>query len=275
MKRIIITMMVTILLSNHVMAWDFSNPVGGRSAGMGYTSVAISDFWSIHNNPAGIAEWSRISAGFYYENRFMMKELGYKNAAFLMPVDIGVLGLSVRQFGYSQYNENKIGIAFARSFGKSLRIGLQIDYLLFSFSDDYKKQHAATFELGIASDITDNLCVAAYLFNPVLTRIKSINKDKIPIIMRVGMLYKLTGDFNMSAEIEEDFNSDFKFRLGVEYEVYKNIYLRCGIQSNPWIICFGTGFSFRNFIIDISSNMHQQLGVSLQSSIIFNIKSKS
>lgn len=138
MKHSIITIMVTILLSEHVMAWDFTSPVGGRCSGMGYTSVAMSDFWSIHNNPAGMAEWRHISAGFYYENRFLMKELGYKNAAFLIPLDIGVIGLSVRQFGFTHYNENKIGIAFARSFGKSLRIGIQLDYLLFAFSKDYK-----------------------------------------------------------------------------------------------------------------------------------------
>ena len=275
MKHSIITIMVTILLSEHVMAWDFTSPVGGRCSGMGYTSVAMSDFWSIHNNPAGMAEWRHISAGFYYENRFLMKELGYKNAAFLIPLDIGVIGLSVRQFGFTHYNENKIGIAFARSFGKSLRIGIQLDYLLFAFSKDYKKYHTATFEAGLSYDITEKLCVAAYLFNPVLTKIKSLNKDKLPIIMRAGLLYNLTDDFSISTEIEEDFEANFKLRFGIEYKAYKNLYLRCGIQSNPWIICFGTGYSFRNITIDISSNMHCQLGVSLQSSIIFNIKSRS
>lgn len=93
---------------------------------MGNASVAISDLWSAFNNQAGLAWLETSHAGVYYENRFLMKELGYKELV-AYPLKSGTIGLSFNHFGYSAYNESKIGLAFAKAFGKYLAFGLQLD----------------------------------------------------------------------------------------------------------------------------------------------------
>ena len=92
--------------------------------------------------------------------------------------------------------------------------------------------------------------------------------------MRLGISYKATDDFMITSEIEENFRDNISFRFGLEYGIIKNVHLRCGFQLNPNIITFGIGFNFKTFKIDISNEMNQILGTSLQCSLTFNIKDK-
>ena len=273
MKRLFLIVSFTIICI-HANASDVLRTCGSRTTSLANCSVAISDFWSCHNNIAGIASQKDIGIGFSYQNKFMLKELGYKNAGVLYPFKIGVITVTASQFGYNLYNENIIGLGLARNFGNKLRIGLKLDYLFFKIAEDYDNKSTATFELGIQYQINESLCLGAYVFNPINVKLKSINKDKIPIIMRLGFSYFVNKDFMISSEIEENFEYDFSYRFGLEYEIYKNIFIRSGIQLKPELFTFGIGYSYNWCVIDICAQMNQTLGTSLDCSFIFKIKRK-
>ena len=202
----------------------------------------------------------------------MLKELGYKNAAIVFPLNVGIISASASQFGYNSYNENIIGFGLARSFGPNLRIGLKLDYLFFKFSEGYDSKSTATFELGLQYQINESLCLGAYIFNPVNVKLKTLYKDKIPIIMRLGFSYFVSEDFMITSEIEENLKYDFSYRLGLEYEIYKNFFIRSGFQLKPELFTFGIGYDYDRYIIDVCAQMNQVLGASLNCSFVFNIK---
>lgn len=253
-------------------SWDLLGNAGARGSSMGGCSVALCDFWSVQNNPAGIARWQSSSAGISYENRFLMKELSYYNAAAVLPLNIGSFGLTFSRFGFEGYNENKIGIAYARQLGPHIRIGLQLDYLSFKFSGDYAKRRTATFELGLQSDITEKLTIGVFVFNPINIKLKTIHKQKIPIVLKFGLSYKITDDFSASTEIEYNSDKDFDYRFGLEYLATRDFFIRAGVHTKPATASIGVGYSIRRFIIDIAASMNQHTGVSFQTSLIFNIK---
>lgn len=274
-KRLLFIALFSLCI-NQSKAWDLIQPTGGRSSSLGRCSVALNDFWSCNNNPAGIASYKFLSAGIYYENRFMIKELGYKSAGLIFPIKQGALGVGINQFGYNLYNENVIGIIYARSFGKYLCLGLKLDYIFIKYNNDnYLNINTVTFEFGAQSYITENICLAWYILNPTHVKIRSPNIAKFPIIMRLGISYKATDDFMITSEIEENFRDNISFRFGLEYGIIKNVHLRCGFQLNSNIITFGIGFNFKTFNIDISSEINQALGTSLQCSLTFNIRNKN
>lgn len=272
MKKLLLVI-ILISLSLSLFSNDVVNPLGGRAAAMGGTSVASRGLWAMQNNPAGMANLNKISFGLYYENRWMLPETAYKCGAFALPTKFGCLGLSFNQFGSSKYNENKFGIAYAKDFGPYLQIGLQIDYLLLCIGNDYGKQSAATFELGIQSQVTEKLRLGTYIFNPVNFRLRhSINQEKIPVVFRFGMAYQFTKDFTGQFEIEK--NTDHKgvsLRGGLEYEVVKDLYLRAGLQTNPGLITFGVGYAINFARIDVAAQLHEVLGASIQIGMIFSI----
>ena len=272
MKRLLISGLLALSLFTPLYAWDLHQPSGGRTNALGKCSVALNDFWSCHNNPAGFAYHNNVSIGFAYQNKFMLKELGYKNAGIVFPLNVGIISASASQFGYNSYNENIIGFGLARSFGPNLRIGLKLDYLFFKFSEGYDSKSTATFELGLQYQINESLCLGAYIFNPVNVKLKTLHKDKIPIIMRLGFSYFVSEDFMITSEIEENLKYDFSYRLGLEYEIYKNFFIRSGFQLKPELFTFGIGYDYDRYIIDVCAQMNQTLGASLSCSFVFNIK---
>lgn len=262
-----------IALSFSLFSNDFINPIGGRAAAMGGSSVAARGLWAMQNNPAGMAYLDKTSLGLYYENRWFLPETAYKSAAVAVPVKIGCLGLSFNQFGSSKYSENKFGLAYAKDFGPYLQIGLQLDYLLLNIGEKYGKQSAVTFELGLQSQVTEKIRLGTYIFNPVSFTLKqTINQEKLPVVFRFGLAYQFTKDFSGQCEIEKNTDHEgVSIRGGLEYEVLKNFYLRAGLQTNPGLLTFGLGYEIRFTRIDVAAQLHQVLGASIQIGMIFSI----
>ena len=272
MKKLLL-LIILILSTSNIFAYDIIHPIGGRAAAMGGSSVASQGLWAMQNNPAGMANLDKISLGLYYENRWMLPETAYKCGAFALPTQFGTLGLSFNQFGSSKYNENKFGLAYAKDFGRYLQIGLQLDYLLLKIGNDYGKYNAVTFELGIQSHVTDKLTLGTYIFNPVnFSFEQTLNHEKLPIVFRFGMAYQFTKDFVGQCEIEK--NTDLEgvsLRAGLEYEAVKNLYIRAGVQTNPGILSFGVGYGIRFAQINVAAQLHNELGASVQIGMIFSI----
>ena len=272
MKRLLLIILLSISLSA-LYAYDVVNPIGGRAAAMGGSSAASRGLWAMQNNPAGMANLDRLSFGLYYENRWFLSETAYKCGAVALPVKFGCLGISFNQFGSSKYSENKFGLAYAKDFGPYLQMGLQLDYLSIHVGNDYGRQSAVTFEIGIQSQVTEKLRLGTYIFNPVSFRLEqSLNQERLPIVFRFGMAYQFTKDFVGQCEIEKNTDHEgVSLRGGLEYEALKHFYLRAGMQANPGILSFGVGYSLYVARIDVAAQLHQELGASIQIGMIFNI----
>jgi len=247
-------------------------PEGGRSAALANASVALTDFWSLQNNQAGLAFYNRPAGAIYFENRYMVKEMSMKAGGLVMPTKAGVLGLNISYFGYPKYNESKFGLAYARSFGDVLAVGVQLDYLLTSVSENYGKKGVATFEIGLLSKINEHLSIGAHIFNPVQAKLTDYNNERIPAIIRVGAAYSFDENILVSVEAEKDTQMDPVLKCGLEYRIIEQIYVRGGISTNPGLYSFGFGLDFKKLKIDFSSSVHHVLGYSPQISLIYNFK---
>lgn len=265
MKRIIFVVILHLLI-NRVNAIDLSRVVGGRAAAMGRTAVCEQGLWALQNNPAGIASLPGWHFGLYYENQWFLKETAFKSVGIVKSFqNIGCIGLSINQFGDNKYSENKFGIAYARGFGPFLQLGLQFDYLLLHWGDGYDHQGTLSFELGLQSQVTERLRLGAYLFNPISSRWKTLHEDRVPIVLRMGLAYQFTGDFIGQCDVERDNSqSGLHLRCGFEYVIFKKFCFRAGAQINPNVFCFGVGYQWKGWHVDVSAQMHQVLGTSIQ-----------
>lgn len=272
MKRHLLFILLAYSVSP-LFAHDFIGPVGGRAAAMGGCSVASCDLWAIQNNPAGLTCLDKFSIGLYYENRWFLPETAYKSGAIALPTKFGCWGVSFNQFGSSKYSENKFGLAYAKAFGPYFQMGLQLDYLSIHTGNDYGRQSAITFELGIQSQVTKKLRLGTYIFNPVSLYLKqSLNQERLPLVFRFGAAYQFTKAFSGQCEVEKNTErGGISLRGGLEYEVLKSFYVRAGVQSNPGILTFGLGYTLRFLKIDAAAQLHQELGASLQVGMIFSI----
>lgn len=245
-------------------------PVGSRQAGMGRTSVTLTDFWSCQNNQAGIALIDKINAGIYYESRFSLSELSSKSIGVVVPTGIGVLGVTFNHFGYELYSDIKIGLVYARSFSPYFRFGLQLDYLLTTFGDNYGNKSNITFELGIQSDITESLTIGVWVFNPVQVKFTDYNNEKIPAVFRFGLKWQAAKSLYVCIEAEKNtYMKPLIISGGIEYGLNEKFFFRSGFSTGQEVFSMGFGFRMRFLRFDISAVMHESMGFTPQASLIF------
>ncbi|MBL4652520.1 MAG: hypothetical protein JKY53_06595 [Flavobacteriales bacterium] len=241
--------------------------IGARSAGMGNSSVMLQDRWSIHHNQAGLAWIDEKSAGAYYESRYTISKLGLQGGALVLPTSAGTFGLSVSSFGYSLYNETKVGLAFAKKLSPIFSVGIQLDYFSIGIGDNYGRANIFSGEIGVMAILTDNLTVGAHLFNPSRASIAQYNNEKMPTILRFGASYTFSEKVLMTAEMEKDIDQKPVFKSGLEYNISDPIFIRAGISSNPFVSSFGVGVRLKGFEFDIATSFHSVLGYTPQLSL--------
>jgi hypothetical protein len=236
--------------------------LGSRSAAMGNASVMISDLWSVHHNQAGLASLSSVQAGFHYDNKFLVQELGVHALALAMPARPGTIALSYTYFGFSQYNETKAGLAFGRMFGPGISAGIRINYLHTYIASDYGKSGYATVEGGIITRPAEGVFIGAHIYNPFRPRNVLCNGERMPLIFRGGIAVMVGDNVMTSLEIQHETNRRAVFRSGLEIGVQGPLFLRAGINSNPVQSSFGFGYVYGRLAADLAFTFHQLLGYS-------------
>jgi len=265
----------TIISYSYCFSGNDNISIGARSSGVANASVSFTDMWSSHHNQAGLGFVRNFSGGIYYENRFLVKELSIRAGCATLPVKAGTFGLAITNFGYSQYNENKYSLSFAKAFGEKLSIGIAMDYLNTKIAENYGSKGIFAAEIGIIAIPLKNLTIGAHFFNPTRSKIADYNDERAPTIFRLGANYQFSKKVMLAIETEKDILMKAVFKAGIEYKVVKEFYLRAGISTNPTLSSFGMGINLKQFKIDISANYHQVLGVSPQLGLSYVLKNKS
>jgi hypothetical protein len=265
--RISITLFLLLGLVNTGISQSEWIAQGGRSAAMGLSSAAVSDFWSVNNNQAGMAFYDKTAAGVYFENRFLIKELGTQTGAFTLKTKFGVLGATVGYSGDASYSTTKAGLAYARKFGNRFSAGLQLDYIATALGEEYGKRSNITFDAGIMVKITDQFTFGAHTFNPMHVQLSEYSDERIPTTVNAGFSFTFSDKLLLTAEACKNSEFPMELRSGLEYKIGNVAYARVGLSTNPARYTFGFGIDMKNLTFDLSSSVHSQLGYSPQVSM--------
>jgi hypothetical protein len=258
--RYVLSMLLWPLLAMTLMAQNgVPQNAGGRGAGLANADLALTDVNTIFVNQAGLGFLENLSFSAYGETRF----LGATGInSFLVGVaypheKIGTFGLSMHYFGYGPYNEQKIGLAYARKLSKRFAIGAQFDYIGTRIAE-YGSAHSFTFELVILAKVTKHFHLAAHVFSPV--RVQLPNGENIPSVFKLGGVYLPSKKVRISAQIEKDLEQAFVGRFGIEYHPMQVLYVRAGVSTSPSLASFGLGLNMKGLKIDVATSYHLALG---------------
>lgn len=251
------------LLATLSFGGNENNLPGARTSGMGYCGLTLTDIWGVQHNQANLGFISNYSAGAYYENRFGLKETGFKNVGAMLPVgnSNGFL-ITANQFGYSQYTEAKYGLGYGRKLGEGFGMGIQINYNSMRFGDIYGKKQSLTAELGIRAKLLEKLTFGAHIYNFSRTLLTNDVQEYIPTTIRTGIEYTFSESAKVLFENESSINYKTNFRLGIEYTLKQKVYLRTGVNTYPFSAGFGFGYKYKTLQMDVAANYHQVLGFS-------------
>ncbi len=274
MKRIILFLFIIFKIHFDCFSSGENIKTGSRSAGMAHASVCLHDIWSIYNNQAGLASTKSFSAGISFENRFRLKELSYKTAAIILPFKSNVFGLSVSQFGFSLYNENKIGLSYSKNLNAKLSAGVQLNYLKTNIGDNFGNTSNILGEIGFQYVLSPQLTIGAHLYNPYQPKSNTMMHEKAPTIIRFGISYLPSDKIIIAIETEKTVNYSPIFKVGIEYHPAQKVYIRSGVSTNPTFNAAGFGLEFTHFKLDFAASYHQTLGFTPNISIIYQTSYK-
>ena len=247
---------------------------GGRSAGMGHSSLTLSDVWSTHHNQAGLGWLTSPTAGVFFQNKYLLKELNYMGFAYAHPIKAGTFGLSFTNFGSSLYGESKVGLGYGMKFSDKITGGVQLNYHNTRIANNYGSHSGITAELGMQAYLTDKFMLAVHLFNPTRSKLNEYNDERIPTVIRLGLNYQFSDKVLATMETEKDLLNNPVFRAGIEYKTNDMFHLRAGVGTNPTIASFGFGINLENIQIDVAASYHQTLGFAPELSMNYTFGNK-
>jgi hypothetical protein len=212
------------------------------------------------------------SAGVYGERRYLLNELGLYQLAAAVRTNSGNFGFKTGYFGFSDYNESQMGLAYARKLGSKVDIGVQFNYNAVRISG-YGNASAINFEIGTILHLTDKLNAGLHAYNPVGGEFGKNGDEKLASIYTVGLGYDASDLFFVSAEIKKEEDQPVSINAGLQYRVIPQLMVRGGVESNTSGLYVGAGLYLKSLRLDVCASIHSELGITPGLLLIYNFSS--
>lgn len=273
MRKILLFSLV-LILSINTLSGQFSYE-SASTLGYGNSASAVPGFWSGLMNPAGLGWLNNHQLGINYYNKYLLKELGYRDIAYanVLNGDAGVISAHISQFGASSLLYNTFSLGYSRVFADRVSAGLTIKYfLLTSNQPEYSGIGTIGFDAGLQVKIIDNLYFGTMIANLNHSKLGTYEYDRLPIVGSLGFMYQIAKQSSLMLDILKESNNNPSLRFGTNFSFNDRLYVRGGFQTTPARVSFGIGYRIQNFIVDISSSWHQTLGFSPSISMSYAFK---
>lgn len=266
--------LVLIFFNSFINGQTVRRPVAALYTGLGAYSTGHADVFSFTNNQASLAQLKNAAAGVYGERRFLLDELAFYQLAIAVPTKSGNFGVKAGYYGFSDYNESQIGLAYGRKLGSKVDVGVQFNYNGIRISS-YGNSSAINFEIGTVLHLTDRLHAGVHAYNPVGGKFGKNQEEKLAAIYTAGLGYEASSKFFVSAEIEKEEDQPVNVNAGMQYKFLPQLLARVGIASNTSNVYAGVGLTLKTFRLDVVAGYHPQLGITPGLLLIYNFSKKN
>ena len=256
-----------------VEAQSLRKPIASPYLGLGAYSGKHLETFSVTANQAALAQLKDFSFGVYGERRFMTGVTDMYSTVFILPSEKGNFAFQADYFGYKNYNESQLGVAYARSLGPQLDVGIRFNYYSFRIPT-YQQSATFNFELGAIVHLTEQLHAGIHFYNPVGGYLSKTDNEKLASAYTFGLGYEAGESFLISAELVKQENSPLNVNAGVQYNFSQQFFARLGLSSENETPYAGAGISWNKLRLDVSASYHPQLGLSPGLMLIVHFKSR-
>lgn len=257
--KFFLLLLLSLLFTYPLYSQSDNFTLGSRAAALGNAYSMESGLWSVHHNQAGLGFYPHLAIGFHHENKFVVPENNLHAVGFTFPVNAGTFGLSYSYFGYSAYNESKLGLGFGKQFGNGFAAGVQINYHHNYLQGEFGNRNSFTVEGGVQYKAGENVILGAHLFNPTRSRI-SYDQDTIPTVFRTGASIRPLNELVVLFQVEKRLDRKLRIQSGLEYKILSSLYLRGGFMTQPFTTTFGIGYEIGKISADVAFSRHPVLG---------------
>ena len=232
-----------------------------------------SDPFSFTGNQAALAGIKNTAVGLFGERRFLLAPLSAYVLAAAIPTYLGHIGIVFNYGGFKNFNEYKIGLAYARKLTSTIEIGVQFNYYSYRIPA-YGNAGTINFEMGAIWHLSAKLNGGIQVYNPVGGKIGKKAKEKLASAYKAGLGYDASDHFFIGAEVIKEEDKPVNIIAGMQYHFARQFFARVGISGATGSVYFGAGISMKNWRLDVTGSYHFQLGLSPGILLVTNFKQK-
>ena len=216
----------------------FTYSGGAHSAGIARAGVNLTGIEGAYCNQAGLADIRKSAFDVSIEKRFNINELMCYATASACNFRGNTIGMMMSGLGFSEYNEQKFGLFYARKLHPSFRVGGQLSLLRFNIQG-FESRTIPSIEFGMIMKLSGELSWAGHIFAPgdAETNDGFLKGTR----MRMGIHYKPSEKLMLMAEIEKRIERFPAYMVCALYQFNKSFGIRLGV--NPRLRLFGFGFA--------------------------------
>jgi len=240
---------------------------GARSKGLGNSNTALADDWSLFNNVGGISGAKDGVVLFGYQIIPNLEGFNVVAAGVNQPFKFGNIGMSVLKFGDELYSEQALSIAYGNKIG-FVRLGFRANYNQLRI-DEIGSTGAVSFDIGGIVEMLPKVTFGAFISNITMSKLDNAEGSELPVVMKLGMVYHPNEDLALYLDLYKDILHKPVYKVGLEYLVADRLFLRTGVNTEPFASYFGGGILLNRFKIDYAVSNNDFLGVSHQAAISF------
>jgi hypothetical protein len=253
--------LISFCLINSIMAQSVRYSVALPYVGLSAYSAQQTDPLSFTANQAALAGLKQTGVGLYGERRFLLAATSAYTMAVAVPTKMGNFGVQLNYAGFKNFNESKIGLAYARRLGAKIDIGVQFNYYSYRIPA-YDNASAINFEAGAIIHFTDKLNGGIHIYNPSGGKLSNRDNEKLGAAYKIGLGYDASENFFVSGEIIKEEDKLVNVVAGVQYHFAKQFFARAGFTSVSSTPFAGAGIGWKDMRLDVFGSYHPQLGFS-------------
>ena len=248
-----------VFFSKSVAQSDLSTQAfGAKSYGLGTIKIFHQDAWSLSNNVGAMARIQTTEIGIALDQRYGIQELSTCAIALILKYPIGNLGFSISKQGGDSYQQQRLGIGLAASKGM-MHVGAKAEWVQ-TYIEGFGTGNALLLSFGWLAELHSKFFFGAHLTNLNQATLSRESPLKIPTLLAVGTTYLPTKNLELHSEVEKEVQSPPIFKVGIQYQLERWIFLRTGLTSYPTALYFGIGMYTKKFGLDYALGQSSPLG---------------
>lgn len=271
MKSIIVPFLFFSIAVNTSYAQSLRYTLAQPYISLSAYSRVQQDPLSFTGNQAALAQIKNAGIGIFAERRFLLKETGLYTLATSLPTRLGNFGIQLNYGGFKNFNENKIGLAYARKLGKLIDLGIQFNYYGYRIPS-YGTASTINVEIGAMVHLTERLSAGIHVYNPAGGKLGKNTEEKLASAYKLGLGYDVSEKLLICAEMIKEEDKAVNVIAGLQYHFAEQFFAKGGFLSESGTAYVGAGVAWRKLRFDISASYHPQLGFSPGILFIMNLK---
>lgn len=205
-----------------------------------------------------------------YRDKFTMKEMAAGSLVGLYRSSFMTNVAMLSSAGYEDYRQTLLSLRGQKDLSEKLSFGVALSAISVSSITLEKNIWEVRPQIGFEYKLSDPITFGATIRNPVNLGSDQHERLETPFAVLAGVSYQISTFVLLASEYEwQDYNYNC-LRLGIEYALIPEFKIRAGINSHPFSPSFGIGYSYQNWILDITSEYHRYLGTSLSVGLSYN-----